>query len=79
MNSPDLDHLTLQEAARRHSLSVSFLRRHLRSTDRPLPHFRMGRKILVERQAFGRWMGLFADQTVAESKVAMTRFRRDFP
>ena len=75
----DLDHLTLQEAARRSSLSVSFLRRHLHSEDRPLPHLRMGRKILVDRLALGRWLGLFADQTVQESEVLLTRFKRDFP
>ena len=76
--TPDLNHLTLQEAARRSSLSVSFLCRHLRSEDRPLPHLRMGRKILVGRVALERWLALFADQ-VDETPTVLTRFKRDFP
>jgi len=74
----ELDHLTLQEAAKRNSLSVSFLRRHLRNPPR-LPHLRAGRKILISRIALSRWLAEFQDREADATAAAMARVRRDFP
>lgn len=74
-----LDHLTLQEAAKRNSLSVSFLRRHMHDEQPRLPHRHAGRKILIERAALARWLDLFSDTAEDEGEARRARFRRDFP
>jgi hypothetical protein len=59
-------YFTLQGLAKYADLSVVFLRRYLRDPDRPLPHYRMGSRILVERAAFVEWVELFRDTEINE-------------
>jgi excisionase family DNA binding protein len=49
-------YLTLQQLARYSSLSVPTLRRRLRDAAHPLPYRKAGRRILVRRSAFDRWL-----------------------
>jgi hypothetical protein len=75
----DLDHLTLPEAAKRNSVSVWWLRQHLRDVEPLLPHRRTGRKIIVEREALARWFALFEDTEIGTIAKWTRRFRRDYP
>lgn len=54
--TPDDPWLTLQQLSRYSGLSVATLRRQLRNPERPLPHRRVGRRILVRLSAFNRWL-----------------------
>lgn len=72
------DALTLQDAAVRASLSVTFLRRHLHDDHRPLPHLHMGRRVLVKATDLAAWMELFRDPVRGKMDDLMSRFRRDF-
>lgn len=49
-------YLTLKQLVRYSGLSIGTLRRRLRDRTNPLPHRRVGRRILVLRSAFDRWL-----------------------
>ena len=44
-------------------LSVRTLRSHLTHAVRPLPHYRVGGKVLVKRSEFDEWIASFRSQT----------------
>jgi excisionase family DNA binding protein len=52
-------YLPLRELARYSGLSVRTLRDCLRDTARPLPHYRVGGKILVRRSEYDGWAQQF--------------------
>ncbi|HKA38146.1 MAG TPA: helix-turn-helix domain-containing protein [Burkholderiales bacterium] len=47
---------TLTELAERARLPVRTLRRYLRDADHPLPHYRVGARVLVKVSEFDLWM-----------------------
>ena len=55
-------YLSLRELAIYSSLSERTLRGYLRSVDHPLPHFRVGGRVLIRRSAFDSWLEIFAVQ-----------------
>ena len=68
----DDEYLSLRALAHYASVSVRTLRGYLGHRPRPLPHFRMGGKILVKRSEFDDWMDQFrvADDRAADTIVA---------
>lgn len=64
MDLPDPDsYLSLQDLARYSGLSVRTLRKALHDPLHPLPHYRPGgRKVLVRRSEFDRWMARFRQE-----------------
>ena len=61
------EYFSLQRLAAYSSLSVRTLRGYLHHADRPLPYYRVGGKILVNRSEFDAWMGGF--RVAATSQV----------
>jgi excisionase family DNA binding protein len=49
-------YLTLRALASYSGLSRRTLQRHLADLTEPIPHFKLGGKILVRRSEFDRWM-----------------------
>ena len=49
-------YLTLRQLVRYSGLSMGTLRRDLKRSDRPLPHYRHGRRILIRKSEFDRWL-----------------------
>lgn len=49
-------YLSLKQLVRYSGLSIGTLRRRLRDRSNPLPHRRVGRRILVLKSAFDRWL-----------------------
>lgn len=56
MTEPDDRYYTLAELAQYSRLSVQTLARHVRSETNPLPHFRVGTRVLVRRIDFDHWL-----------------------
>lgn len=52
-------YLDLRALARYSCLSVRKLREHLQSPAHPLPHFRVGGKVLVRISEFDRWIATY--------------------
>ena len=52
-------YLSLRALARYAGLSVRTLRKYLNRAAHPLPHYRVGGKILVKRSDFDRWVDTF--------------------
>lgn len=76
-------YLSLVELSGYSSLCVRSLRSHLRSRTRPLPHFRVGSKILIRKTDFDNWMKQFhvavsasIDDVVDELCQHLTNTRR---
>ena len=71
-------YLPLKALAGYSGLSVRTLRGYLTHPSRPLPHYRVGGKVLVKRSEFDVWMRTF--RTVEASRVdaivadVLTRF-----
>lgn len=58
--NPSDAYLSLRELSRYSSISLRSLRRALSDRRHPLPHYRPGgRKVLVRRSEFDRWMRQF--------------------
>jgi hypothetical protein len=57
-------YLSLKALAGYASLSVRTLRHYLQHQTRPLPHFRIGGKILVRRSDYDAWASAFRAQSV---------------
>jgi hypothetical protein len=55
--------LGLAQLARYSSLSVRKLREYLHDPSHPLPHFRVGGKVLVRISEFDRWMTAYRGRT----------------
>ena len=55
-------YLSLRALAAYSSMSVRKLRDCLREPNHPLPHFRVGDKILVRQSEFDAWMGAYRDR-----------------
>jgi excisionase family DNA binding protein len=65
---PSLDvdgYLPLKALAAYCGLSVRTLRGYLLHLSRPLPHYRVGGKVLVKRSEFDGWMATFRDQAAS--------------
>lgn len=56
LREPDRGYLPLKALALYSGLSVRTLRDYLTDSMRPLPHFRVGGKILVRRADFDTWV-----------------------
>jgi excisionase family DNA binding protein len=54
MEQPD-SYLTLRALAKYSGLSVRTLRNHLTNASSPLPHYRIGGKLLIRRSDFDEW------------------------
>jgi excisionase family DNA binding protein len=54
-------YLSLKALSAYGGLSVRTLRGYLTSTTHPLPHYRVGRKLLVKRSEFDAWIARFRD------------------
>jgi hypothetical protein len=52
----DVGYLDLDGLARYSGLSVSSLRRYLIAAEHPLPHHRIGRRVLVDKREFDAWV-----------------------
>lgn len=74
----DVTMITLQEAAARTGLSVSYLRRHMHDPHRPLPHYHMGRAVRVRVVDLDAWRELFRDVSSSELDDLFERVQRDF-
>src|SRR5713101_3068995 len=48
--------LTMRELVEYSRLSVSTLRRHMADPVSPLPHFKLGQRVLFRKAEFGRWL-----------------------
>ncbi len=66
-------YLTLRELASYAGVSLNTLRRRLVDPVRPLPHYRVGARIVVKRSEYDRWMeagrvdlASFVDRAAAE-------------
>lgn len=55
----DDGYLPLKPLSAYAGMSVRTLRGYLAHASRPLPHYRVGGKILVKRSEFDAWMGAF--------------------
>ena len=60
-------YVSLKALAAYSGLSVRTLRDYLRDRTRPLPHYRIGGKILVRRSEFDAWVDQFRATTTATS------------
>ena len=60
--------LSLRALAGYSCLSVRKLREHLEDSTHPLPHYRLGGKILVRRSEFDAWMAAY--RRVGQADVA---------
>ncbi len=49
-------HLTIDEAATLSRLSARTVRRGLKSADRPLRHYRIGRRVVIPRDDLDAWL-----------------------
>ena len=56
-------YLPLKALARYSGLSVRKLREYLSHSSRPLPHYRVGGKVLVKQSEFDAWMTVFRAET----------------
>lgn len=58
MTAPATDdrYLSLTELAAYSGLSVRTLTRHIHAAEAPLPHYRIGTRILVRRSEFDSWV-----------------------
>ena len=63
---PDV-YLALAALSEYAGLSVRTLRRYLASRTRPIPHYRVGGKILVKRSDYDAWASQFRVSSVATS------------
>src|SRR5262245_31469711 len=52
-------YMTVRVLAAYSGMSVRTLRSHLSRTSRPLPHYRVGGKVLVKQSEFDEWMAGF--------------------
>lgn len=57
--------LSLRDLADYSGLSVRTLRNHLRDTEHPLPSFKVGSKILVQRSEFDAWLSAYRRDPMA--------------
>jgi excisionase family DNA binding protein len=64
-------YLSLKALSVYSGLSVRTLRGYLADAFRPLPHYRVGGKILVSRAEFDEWVRQFRVQVVAASVAAL--------
>jgi excisionase family DNA binding protein len=60
---PEDAYLSIRVLARYSGLSIRTLRERLRHSDPPLPHYRVGSKILVKRSEFDGWIRAFRATT----------------
>ena len=66
----DLDpYLSLRTLGTYSGLSVRTLRKALVDAARPLPHYRVGGKILVRRSEFDRWIAQFRQEGAALDRL----------
>ena len=63
----EAEYLSLRILSVYSNLSVRTLRTYLVHRSRPLPHYRLGSKILVKRAEFDAWMNAF--HTVESNQV----------
>ncbi len=54
--SSSKEYLDLKSLAAYASCSIRWLRDRLHDPQHPLPHYRIGKKVLVKREAFEHWM-----------------------
>lgn len=55
------------------SLGERFLRGFLTAPDHPLPHFRVGGRVLVRRSDFDRWIEVFRHSTDKDAETIAER------
>src|SRR5262245_45440442 len=62
-------YLSLAQLVTYSSLSLRTLNRHLKDPDHPLPHKRVGGRVLVRISEFDAWIDEFPSVTVKSAKV----------
>jgi excisionase family DNA binding protein len=86
-NTAEDRYLTIRELIDYSHLSYSTIARHLASETSPLPHYRVGGRVLIRRSEFDAWVAKIGTPThVAKAKTvddqvrdALTRFGRRRP
>ena len=71
-------YLSLRQLAAYSSISIRTLRALLKAPLRPLPHFRLGRKIFVRRSEFDAWMAACRARQDLDLDVIVDDVLRDF-
>lgn len=61
--------LSLKALAAYSSLSERMLRGFLRAKDTPLPHFRIGSRILVRKSDFDRWLTAYREPATTADQI----------
>ncbi len=69
--------LSLRALAGYSCLSVRKLREHLEDSTHPLPHYRLGGKILVRRSEFDAWMAAYRQVAQADVERIVDSVMRD--
>ena len=69
--------LSLRALASYSCVSVRKLRQHLHDPVRPLPHYRLGGKIVVRRSEFDAWMAAYRRVGQADVEGIVTEVMRD--
>ena len=73
-------YLSLRALAAYSSLSERLLRSFLRAPEHPLPHYRVGGRVLIRRSEFDAWMDVYRQATDdADEIVARVLGRLDEP
>jgi excisionase family DNA binding protein len=70
MTDQDDRYLTLADLVAYSGLSLRTINRYLAATDAPLPHYRIGGRILVKKSEFDQWVtrvGTTAEQRRAKA------------
>jgi hypothetical protein len=66
-------YLSLRDLASYSSLSERLLRSFLTAPSDPLPHFRVGGRVLVRRSDFDRWIEVYREPTTDDADAIATR------
>lgn len=70
----DVGYFDLDRLAKYSGLSLSTLRRWLKHKDHPLPHYRIGGRVLVNKREFDQWVARF--KPAAAPDLSWIRVRR---
>jgi len=77
MGTPVDPFLSLRTLASYSCVSVRKLREYLHDPVHPLPHYRVGSKIVVRRSEFDRWMQQFRRRGEADVERVVSEVLRD--
>lgn len=70
-------YLSLRALAAYSSLSERWLRSFLAAADHPLPHYRIGGRVVVKRSDFDTWMQVYRVEGDADASAVVNRLLAD--